>query len=123
MSVTLGLAQVSVAELGVSVAVGAAVLLKTVAVAMAVAVQPTASATMTEYVPGLLTTIELVVAPVEKLYELPPPAVSVTLGFAQVNVAELGISVAVTGWQPGVINHDDSSEKGARNPFAQIGCN
>ena len=65
--------------------------------------QPLALLTVTVYVPGALTMALLVepiwVAPALKVYELPPPAVSVTLVTAQVSVpllARLAIGALIS---------------------------
>ena len=68
---------------------------------LAVAVQPLPDVKVTEYVPEVLTDITGVVSVVDHKTVPLPTADRLTVGLAQVNVAELGLiltEAAVTSW-------------------------
>lgn len=92
VSVTDGLAQVKVADDGLTFREGTAVELVTVV--EATLVQPLALVNTTEYAPIVVTTIELAVTPVDQRAVPLPTAVSVTDGLAQVKVADEGLMLS-----------------------------
>ena len=92
---TLGLAQVNVAELGLMLRIGA--FWSALTTTLAEAVQPLVAANVTEYVPAALTgRIALVVLSSQRSVPV-PTAVRLILGVAQVNVAELGVMLTEAG--------------------------
>ncbi|GAA4446961.1 hypothetical protein GCM10023189_02670 [Nibrella saemangeumensis] len=95
VSVVLGLAQLSVAEDGLMLAIG--VVFSTATVLLVMAVQPLTFVTVNEYV-VVLTGEMLITAEVSVVlhrYVPPPLAVRLTVGLAQVAVAEPGAILAV----------------------------